>query len=155
LGVAAPGDAISDIGIVVARRAKPPYGISLLGGYVEVGESAEASAAREVEEECGLRLESKNFSQLHFFSDPRRDPRRAGGSLLLTQILPSDFVEANLQRDGDETYEVQVVPLRDCIAGLVEFAFPDHGDMVRHFFVELEKGAIEIPADLGIANEAL
>ena len=49
-------------------------GFAIVGGFVQVGESAEAAAHREVAEETGLKLQE--LKQFHVFSDPSRDPRR-------------------------------------------------------------------------------
>jgi len=61
-------------GLVLIERAKPPYGWALPGGFVEYGESCEAAAAREAEEETGLKVSL--VGQFHTYSDPDRDPRQ-------------------------------------------------------------------------------
>jgi 8-oxo-dGTP diphosphatase len=59
--------------VLVERRHEPP-GWALPGGFVDVGETLEAAAVREVREETGL--EVRLDEQFHAYSDPRRDPRR-------------------------------------------------------------------------------
>lgn len=61
-------------GIVLVRRKHPPPGWALPGGFVEAGETLEAAAVREAEEETGLRISLER--QFHTYSDPARDPRR-------------------------------------------------------------------------------
>jgi ADP-ribose pyrophosphatase YjhB (NUDIX family) len=60
-------------GIVLIERKNPPYGWALPGGFVDYGESLEASAVREAKEETSLDI--KLGEQFHSYSDPDRDPR--------------------------------------------------------------------------------
>jgi 8-oxo-dGTP diphosphatase len=61
--------------VLLIRRASDPYeGLwALPGGFVEVGETLEAAAAREAEEETGLEVEVVRL--VGVYSDPDRDPR--------------------------------------------------------------------------------
>ncbi len=60
-------------GIVLIERKNPPIGLALPGGFVEVGESVEEAAVREIKEETGL--EVKLSGLLGVYSKPDRDPR--------------------------------------------------------------------------------
>lgn len=62
-----------DEGIVLIKRANPPYGWALPGGVVEYGETLESSAVREAKEETSLDIKLKE--QFHTYSEPDRDPR--------------------------------------------------------------------------------
>ena len=68
-------DAIIEVpgGIVLIRRRFPPPGWALPGGFVEYGETVEAAAVREAEEETGLHAVLKELFGV--YSDPQRDPR--------------------------------------------------------------------------------
>jgi 8-oxo-dGTP diphosphatase len=61
--------------VLPIRRASDPYEgqWALPGGFVEVGETLEDAAAREAEEETGLRVEIVRL--VGVYSDPDRDPR--------------------------------------------------------------------------------
>jgi 8-oxo-dGTP diphosphatase len=60
-------------GIVLVRRADPPHGWALPGGFVDEGETVEEAAVREAREETALEVEL--VEQFGVYSDPRRDPR--------------------------------------------------------------------------------
>jgi len=55
------------------KRRNPPLGWALPGGFVDYGESLEAAAKREAQEETSLKVEL--LYQLGAYSDPGRDPR--------------------------------------------------------------------------------
>jgi 8-oxo-dGTP diphosphatase len=60
-------------GVVLVRRANPPHGWALPGGFIDEGEPAEVAAIREVREETGLHIALDDL--LGVYSDPARDPR--------------------------------------------------------------------------------
>jgi 8-oxo-dGTP diphosphatase len=60
--------------IVLVRRKHPPLGWAIPGGFIDYGESAEAAAIREAQEETSLNVQLVEL--LHVYSDPTRDPRQ-------------------------------------------------------------------------------
>ena len=59
--------------LVFVHRRNPPPGWAFPGGFIDVGETAEEAAVREVREETGLDVTLDSL--FHVYSDPQRDPR--------------------------------------------------------------------------------
>lgn len=61
--------------LLLIRRKHPPFKgkYALPGGFVDVGETVEAAALRELKEETGL--DGKIAKLIGVYSDPKRDPR--------------------------------------------------------------------------------
>lgn len=115
----------NSLGVVVTNRTKPPYGVSLTGGFVDIGESVETAAVREVMEEIGVRLQESALTQVKMFSDPKRDPRRAGA----TMSFYAKTSEAPSQSTGDETKDIRMIPWPS--VPLLSFVFPDHRSIAQ------------------------
>ena len=60
--------------IILIERRNEPYGWALPGGFVDYGETVEAAARREAEEEVGLQVAL--IEQFQVYSNPNRDPRQ-------------------------------------------------------------------------------
>lgn len=60
-------------GIVLIERKNEPHGWAIPGGFVDYGETLEAAAIRESQEETAL--EVRNLRLLGCYSDPKRDTR--------------------------------------------------------------------------------
>ncbi|MBA3950701.1 MAG: NUDIX hydrolase [Rubrobacter sp.] len=85
----------SEDGIVLIRRASDPFEgrWALPGGFVEVGETIEAAAAREAAEETGLAVELARL--VGVYSDPDRDPRGHNVSVaFLARVVGGDLIAA-------------------------------------------------------------
>ena len=85
----------SEEGVVLIRRASDPFEgqWALPGGFVEVGETVEAAAAREAAEETGLAVEIARL--VGVYSDPARDPRGHNVSVaFLARVVGGDLVAA-------------------------------------------------------------
>ena len=59
--------------IILIQRKNPPYGWAIPGGFVDVGETVEDAARREMKEEVSLNVELTGL--LGVYSRPDRDPR--------------------------------------------------------------------------------
>jgi 8-oxo-dGTP diphosphatase len=108
-------------GIVLVRRAHPPLGWAMPGGFVEVGETVEEAAVREAREETGLDVEL--VEQFGVYSDPARDPRLH--TLSIVFVARAD----GAPHGGDDAAEAKVVALLDPPAPLCF----DHGRILADF----------------------
>lgn len=61
--------------VLMIRRKNPPFKgrYALPGGFVDVGETVEAAARRELFEETAVR--ARKLTLVGVYSDPKRDPR--------------------------------------------------------------------------------
>lgn len=108
--------------IVLIRRKNPPFGWALPGGFVDYGESLEAAAIREAEEETGLKV--RLIRQLHTYSNPDRDPRR--------HTITTVFIARaeGIPRAADDAAEIGVFEDKTLPSPL---AF-DHGLILADYF---------------------
>jgi 8-oxo-dGTP diphosphatase len=110
-----------DRGLVLIRRANPPLGWALPGGFVEYRESLETAATREAREETGLQVHL--LGQLHTYSDPQRDPRQ--------HVITTVFVARGhgTPRPADDALELGIFPPE---ALPQDLAF-DHGQILADY----------------------
>jgi 8-oxo-dGTP diphosphatase len=107
--------------LLIRRRAAPFKGRwALPGGFVEIDESIDASAARELEEETGLR--GIYLEQLYTFGAPKRDPRERVISVAYYALAPLRGLSLKAGSDAADAawHEIDALPT---------LAF-DHADIV-------------------------
>ncbi len=94
--------------VLLIRRKNAPFAgfWALPGGFVDMEESLETAAARELEEETGLR--GVSLSQLHTFGDVGRDPRGRN----ITVVYCGQLAEPSPVRAGDDAAEAAWFPAR-------------------------------------------
>jgi ADP-ribose pyrophosphatase YjhB (NUDIX family) len=68
-------------GVLLVRRAIPPVGLALPGGFIELGESWQEAAVREAREETGLEVDPERVRELRVLSAP-------DGTLLVFGLAP-------------------------------------------------------------------
>jgi 8-oxo-dGTP diphosphatase len=109
-----------DRGVLMVRRKNPPYKgcLALPGGFVEIGETVEQAARRELAEETGM--EATKLSLVGVYSKPGRDPR---GHVCSVAFLAD--VERAEAKAGDDAEAVAWIKNIDDI----EIAF-DHREII-------------------------
>ena len=114
--------------LVFIRRRNPPLGWALPGGFVDEGEWLADAAAREAEEETGLRVDV--IELFHCYSNPQRDPRQHTTSTVFIARA------AGRPRSGDDAAEV-LVCAPDALPGPLVF---DHGVIVADYLAYRSSG---------------
>lgn len=99
----------NDLQVLLIRRRNPPFAgmWAIPGGFVDIDESLEAAAARELEEETGVR--DVYLEQFHTFGDPGRDPRGRTITVAYLALVRADRVQP---RAGDDAAEARWWPVR-------------------------------------------
>ena len=93
-----------DLKVLLIRRAQEPFKNkwALPGGFVEMDESLEEAAARELKEEASV--SDVYLEQLYTFGDPKRDPR--GRVISVAYFALVDASRQNI-RAADDAAEAQ------------------------------------------------
>ncbi|MEE9353697.1 MAG: NUDIX hydrolase [Candidatus Thorarchaeota archaeon] len=109
--------------ILLVKRGQSPHQgeWALPGGFVEYGETSEAAAKREVQEETGIAIELSAI--MGVYSDPDRDPRGHTVSV----VFIGEMVSGQLQ-GGDDAADAKWYDINDLHE--VQLAF-DHGMIVQ------------------------
>lgn len=110
--------------LLVQRRSDPFAGEwALPGGFVEMDESLESAAARELEEETGV--QDAYLEQLYTYGEPGRDPRGRVVSVAYYALIPAD---ARLQPEGgNDAAKARWFP----VERLPRLAF-DHAEIISY-----------------------
>ena len=108
--------------ILLIQRKNPPFQNTwaLPGGFLDLGESPEQAAARELKEETGL--SGISLTQFHTFGSPDRDPREHVIAIAHYAVIERDNHKPIA---ADDAADVQWFPL----TSLPELAF-DHAQII-------------------------
>ena len=107
--------------IVLIERKNYPHGWAIPGGFVDVGETVEAAAMREMREETGLEVEITDL--LGVYSRPDRDPR--GHTVSLVYVGRAQ----GAPRAGDDAKAAALFSL-DAVPAPLAF---DHADILADY----------------------
>jgi 8-oxo-dGTP diphosphatase len=87
--------------LLIQRKNWPYAGIwAIPGGFVEMDESLEAAARRELSEETGIDDPGIHLEQLHTFGDPGRDPRMRVISVAHLALVPAGQLALHAASDA-------------------------------------------------------
>ena len=91
-----------DLQVLLIKRKHPPYAgmWAIPGGFVQIDESLEVAAARELAEETGVT--DVYIEQLYTFGKPNRDPRTRVITVAYFALVPYDAIN---HRPGDDAAE--------------------------------------------------
>ena len=128
--------------ILLVRRKNDPFKgmLSIPGGFINEGETAEDAVIREAKEETALVV--KPIAILGVYSDPQRDPRMHTISVtFITKI-----VEGN-EDARDDAASLQWINIEDELDGLIQsqqIAF-DHSKILKDYkkWIKAAQGSVE------------
>lgn len=110
--------------LILIERAKPPFEDKLVlpGGHVEEGEDTFKAAAREIEEEVGLKLTRNHLSYLTTLASPNRDPRGTYVSTVFAaRIYEEEFNKLHANSDAKAIHLVRLDEIRPEMIGFDHF----------------------------------
>lgn len=114
--------------LLIKRRAEPFKGKwAFPGGFMNIDETAEECALRELKEETGL--ENVEIEQLHTYTAVKRDPRERVITVAYTGIVKLTEVKG-----GDDASLAQWFPINE----IPELAF-DHQEILQDALARLKE----------------
>ncbi len=119
-----------ELQVLLVRRARWPFQDhwALPGGFVQIDESLDTAALRELEEEAGV--SDVYIEQLYTFGEPHRDPRTRVITVAYMAVVSADQVALEA---GDDAAEACWWP----ISALPEKLAFDHADILSYALTRL------------------
>lgn len=89
--------------LLIKRKAWPYEGMwAIPGGFVQMDESLETAAYRELAEETGVTRDSVYLEQLYTFGQPHRDPRTRVITVAYFALVSADQLNPQAASDAEE-----------------------------------------------------
>lgn len=123
--------------VLVFRKDPPREFFAIPGGFVNIGETVEQAAEREVHEETNLSVH--RLEQFKMFSDPARDSRRHTASMVFRCIVRT----IDGLKSGDDAKAVKLVPLKEVLQ--LPLAF-DHRTILYEYIEKFHPGILKAMA---------
>ena len=132
-----------DLKILLVQRGIEPFkgDWAFPGGFIDINETAEKGALRELKEETGLKLSF--LKQVGAFSDVKRDPRTRVITIAYYALAKKSAVQG-----GDDAAKAQWFPLND----VPRLAF-DHDYILRKTMQKLRQDIHFEPIGFGLLDE--
>lgn len=111
--------------LLIKRGGEPFKGAwALPGGFMDMDETLEQAAARELQEETGIQVDWSELKQMHTFSAIDRDPRHRTVSTVFVWEVPDEIA----CKGSDDATDARWFPLDS----LPKLAF-DHEEVMKIF----------------------
>lgn len=133
------------VDILLIKRKKSPYKEfwAFPGGFVNINESLEDAAKRELLEETNVK--NVYLEQLYTFGDVERDPRMRVISVSYMALLNENDIEKFNEKAGDDAKELQWFNINELLNGIednsIKLAF-DH-EKIFKLAIERLRGKID------------
>jgi len=89
--------------LLIQRKNEPFKGKwAIPGGFIEIDESLEGAAVRELKEETNISISEEKLEQLYTFGKPDRDPRTRVITVAYFAIIDPDDVKPKADSDASD-----------------------------------------------------
>lgn len=127
------------VDILLIKRKKPPYKEfwAFPGGFVNINESLEDAAKRELLEETNVK--NVYLEQLYTFGDVERDPRMRVISVSYMALLNENDIEKFNEKAGDDAKELQWFNINELLNGIEDNSIKLAFDHEKIFKIAIER----------------